>query len=420
VEPVESAEPRAGHGACGALAGIRVIDLSRVLAGPYAGQMMGDHGAEVIKVEPPAGDMTREWGPPFEGDVSAYYAGLNRNKEHVSLNLAVPQGRAVLRRLLADADVVIENFKAGTMERWGMGPEELREEFPALVYCRITGFGVDGPMGGLPGYDAVLQAAGGIMSINGEPDGGPLKVSMPIVDLTTGMLALSGILMALHERTRSGRGQLVDLALLDGAVSLLHPSAANYFMSGEPPVRLGNGHPNVAPYQTFATASGQSLFVGGGNDRQFAALCRYLDRPDLADDPRFRTNGDRMANRSELAGIVNELMEKIDLDEAATKMLSEGVPASRVRSVPEVVADEHVRHRKMVVETGPFTALGIPVKLDRTPGSIASPPKAQGTDTVRVLRDAGFTDAEIAELVAARVAIAVDGPGSATEATRHA
>lgn len=389
----------------GALVGIRVLDLSRVLAGPYAAQMMADHGADVVKVEPPAGDMTREWGPPFEGTISAYYAGLNRNKRHISLDLASEGGRAVLLRLLADADVLIENFKAGTMERWGLGAETLAAQFPQLIYCRITGFGTTGPMGGKPGYDAVLQAYSGIMSINGEEDGGPLKVAMPIVDLTTGMLAFSGVLLALNERHRSGRGQLVDLALLDSAVSLLHPAGANFFMSGVEPQRLGNGHPNVAPYETFTTRSGAALFVGGGNDRQFRALCAFLGSEHLADDPRFRTNADRMQHRAELAAVVDELMEAIDLDAAAKSMLAHGVPASRVQSLTDVFEDPQVAHREMVVDVDGFRLLGVPIKLGRTPGRVVTGPKELGADTIEVLRSAGLTDDEITALVEKRAAL---------------
>jgi crotonobetainyl-CoA:carnitine CoA-transferase CaiB-like acyl-CoA transferase len=382
----------------GALDGITVLDLSRVLAGPYCAQMLGDHGARVVKIEPPDGDMTREWGPPFRNGVSAYYAGLNRNKEHACVDLSTEAGQHLLLRLLETADVVIENFKAGTMDRWGLGPEALVERFPRLVYCRITGFGVDGPMGGLPGYDAVLQAYSGIMSMNGEAGRGPVKVPMPIVDLTTGMLAFSGVLLALNERHRSGRGQLVDLALLDSAVSLLHPAAANYFMNDHVPQRIGTAHPNVAPYETFDGPQGQ-LFVGGGNDRQFAALCRYLDAPELADDPRFRTNADRLTNRAELSAAISELMTGTDLTGAAESMLAHGVPASMVRPLDEVVDDPQVRHRRMVVEEGGFRMLGIPLKLDRTPGTVRTPPAVRGGDTEQVLRTAGFDSAEIERLI---------------------
>ncbi|MFE9629017.1 CaiB/BaiF CoA transferase family protein [Streptomyces sp. NPDC006527] len=384
----------------GALDGLTVVDLSRVLAGPYCAQMLGDHGARVIKVEPPDGDMTREWGPADTAGVSPYYAGLNRNKEHISVDLRTAQGQDLLLELLADADVLIENFKAGTMDRWGMGPDVLLERFPRLVYCRITGFGYDGPMGGLPGYDAVLQAYSGIMDMNGESGRGPVKVPMPVVDLATGMLALSGVLLALHERQISGRGQLVDLALLDGAVSLLHPQAANYLLQGEEPQRIGTAHPNVAPYETFGGPDERQLFVGGGNNRQFRALCAYLGRPELADDPRFVNNWDRVQNRSELSRFIAELMTGIDLADAAGSMLAEGVPASPVRPLAEVVEDPQVRHRQMVEEVGGYQLLGIPIKLGRTPGKVVSPPRPLGADTRATLATLGVPAERIEQLVA--------------------
>lgn len=374
------------------------MDLSRVLAGPYCTQMLGDHGAQVIKVEPPAGDMTREWGPPSEDGLSAYYHGLNRNKEHACIDLTSDQGRTVLRRLLSDADVLIENFKSGTMARWGLSADELIEEFPQLVYCRITGFGEDGPMGGYPGYDAVLQAFAGIMDMTGEPDRPAVKVPMPIVDQTTGMLALSGILMALFERSISGRGQYVETTLLDAAVSLLHPAAANYFIDGVDPTRLGSGHPNVAPYETFGEGDNR-LFVGGGNDRQFEALCRYLDSPELIEDERFLNNNLRIANREALSKAIADRMSTVDLDSAADNMLSHGVPASRVQKVSDVVKHPQVLHRELVVDIDGRQMLGIPVKFARTPGAINTAPRVMGADTRDVLKRTGYTEDEIDELV---------------------
>jgi crotonobetainyl-CoA:carnitine CoA-transferase CaiB-like acyl-CoA transferase len=390
----------------GLLDGVRVVDLSRVLAGPYCTQLLADHGATVIKVEPPEGDMTREWGPPFRDGISAYYSGLNRNKAHTGIDLRTDAGRGVLLRLLADTDVLVENFKSGTMARWGLGyAEVLAERFPRLVYCRISGFGVDGPMGGLPGYDAVVQAYAGLMDLNGEPGRGPVKLPVPVVDLTTGMLAHGGVLTALLERVRSGRGQLVDLSLLDSAVSLLHPATSNYLFDGEPPKRLGTSHSNVAPYETFETPQGQ-LFVGGGNDRQFRALVTWLDCPELADDPRFARNADRVTHRAELAGLLRERMAGRDLTDAASDMLRHGVPASMVRGVPEVVEDPQVKHRELVVERDGYRGVGIPVKLGRTPGAIRRVPGPLGRDTVEVLRAHGYDPARIAQLVAEGAVIA--------------
>jgi len=237
----------------GALAGLQVIDLTRILSGPYCTQMLGDHGATVIKVEPPTGDETRTWGPPFVEDTASYYIGVNRNKRGIVLDLADKRGQEALLRLLAGADVLIENYKPGTLEKWGLSRDVLEKRFPKLVHCRISGFGADGPLGGLAGYDAAVQAVAGLMSINGRPDGEAIRMGVPIVDLAAGLNAAIGILMALFERGRSGRGQFIDIALYDCGLSLLHPYVANYFVSGKTPVRVGNAHPNITPYDTFAT-----------------------------------------------------------------------------------------------------------------------------------------------------------------------
>jgi crotonobetainyl-CoA:carnitine CoA-transferase CaiB-like acyl-CoA transferase len=300
----------------------------------------------------------------------------------------------------------VENFKAGTMQRWGLGYDEvLAARFPRLVYCRITGFGTDGPMGGLPGYDAVVQAYAGLMGLNGERGRGPVKIPMPLVDLTTGMLAHGGILTALYERGHSGRGQLVDLSLLDAALSLLHPQGTNFLFDGEEPQRLGTSHPNVAPYETFETPQGQ-LFIGGGNDRQFRALCTYLGAAELAEDPRFAHNADRLAHRAELSALLQELMSKRDLTDMAADMLDHGVPASMVRSLAEVFDDPQVKHRELIVEQDSYRGIGLPVKLGRTPGSVRTTPALVGRDTVAVLAAAGYGDAEITTLLAEGVVIA--------------
>ena len=240
----------------GALSGVRVVDLSRILAGPHCSQTLADHGADVIKIEPPGGDETRGWGPPFEDGESAYFRGLNRGKRGLALDLARAPGRDILLRLLGGADVLVENFKAGTLERWGLGYEEvLQPRHPRLIHCRISGFGGDGPLGGLPGYDAVAQAMSGLMAINGPADGPPVRIGAPVADLAAAMIAVQGIAMALYERERSGRGQGIEVSLLDAALGLLHPHAANYLMSGRRPGRTGSAHPNIAPYDLFATAT---------------------------------------------------------------------------------------------------------------------------------------------------------------------
>src|SRR5260370_5298311 len=286
----------------GALAGIKVIDLSRVLGGPYCTQMLGDPGAELIKAGPPQGDEPRPWGPPFHGDAASYFLGVNRKTRGIVLDLSKPQGREVLSRLLETDDVMVENFKTGTLEKWGLGYEEvLKTRFPRLIHCRVSGFGADGPLGGYPGYDAVVQGMAGLMSVNGEPDGAPVRVGVPVVDLATGMNATIAILMAVIELARSGKGQFVEATLYDSAIPLLHPHFANFFLSGKPPVRTGNAHSNVSPYDQFKTGTTR-IFLGIGNDRQFARLCSEIGRPGLAPHPRFNSNGDRVTNRAALRG----------------------------------------------------------------------------------------------------------------------
>lgn len=386
------------------LTGIRVLDLSRVLAGPLCSQLLADHGAEVVKVEAPAGDETRGWGPPFVDDgTSAYYHALNRNKTNVCLDLTTDDGQRLLGELFASADVVVENFKPGTLARWGLPDEEVRRRFPPLVHCRITGFGVDGPMGGMPGYDAIAQAYGGLMSINGEPDGPPLRVGVPIVDVVTGIHAFSGILLALHERHRSGRGQLVECALLDTAISLLHPHSAAWLADGRTPRRTGSAHPSIAPYDTFEAADGL-LFVGVGNDRQFRELTDLLGAPELAADPRFATNSDRIGNVAALRPLLAARIAAWQRHELARALLARGVPATAVHDVGEALADPHVRHRGMVVDHDGYRGIGIPVTLHRTPGAVRSAPRDRGADTRRILRSLGYADAEIDALIAADVA----------------
>ncbi|MGH3949730.1 MAG: CaiB/BaiF CoA transferase family protein [Pseudonocardiaceae bacterium] len=392
----------------GALNGLKVLDLSRVLAGPYCTQMLADHGADVIKVEPPGGDETRGWGPPFVFEqTSAYYTNLNRNKKNIVIDLSSAEGRALLGTLLRDADIVVENFKAGTLSKWGYPDDLIRTRYPTLIHCRITGFGTDGPLGGLPGYDAVLQAYCGLMSVNGDPDGPPLRLGVPVVDIATGMLAFSGILLALHERHASGQGQLVDCALLDTAVSLLHPHSGAWLADGAVPRRTGSAHPSVAPYETYSTADGL-LFVGVGNDRQFAALTDVLGKPDLADDPRFSSNADRVRNVVELRHILGERIATWSREELGTQMLARGVPASPVHDVSEAMTAAQVRHRNMVVEFGGYRGVGIPVTLDRTPGSVRSVPRAAGADTREVLSAAGYAQADIDAAIDAGVVRSAD------------
>lgn len=388
----------------GSLRGIRVLDLSRILAGPLCSQMLADHGAEVIKVEPPAGDDTRSWGPPFvTGTMSAYHAGINRNKANTCLDLSTPDGQCVLGDLLSGADVVVENFKAGTLAGWGFSDEDIAERYPRLVHCRITGFGTDGPMGSTPGYDAILQAYGGLMSVNGENDGPPLRVGVPIVDVVTGIYAFSGILLALHERHATGRGQLVDCTLLDTAVSLLHPHSATWLASGRVPQRTGSAHPSIAPYDTFEAADGL-VFISGGNDRQFRDLADVLGLPEIAEDPRFATNADRVHHVDALRELLAAPIRTRTRQDLAQALLARGVPATPVHDVGEALTDPQVRHRQMVVEQDGYRGTGIPIKLSRTPGTVRTAPREKGADTRRVLASLGYTDEQITALLDARVA----------------
>lgn len=363
----------------GALAGVRVVDLARVLAGPYCTQILADHGADVLKIEPPGGgDETRGWGPPFDAQGrAAYFLGLNRNKRGCTMDLTQPAAREALLALVAQADVLVENFKTGTMEKWGLGPGVLTARFPRLVYARVTGFGADGPLGGLPGYDAAIQALSGMMSVNGEPDargGEPLRVGVPAVDMVTGLNAAIGILLALNERQRSGRGQYLEVALYDAALSVLHPHAANHLLDGRVPRRTGNAHPNICPYDTFRTGS-EPIFLAVGNDRQFATLCQHLGAPGLAQDPRFTTNAQRSTHREALKALLEERLAAFECKPLADRLVRAGVPCAPIQDVPAALADPHTAHRGMVVGVGEhYRGVASPVKLARTPASYRLPP----------------------------------------------
>jgi crotonobetainyl-CoA:carnitine CoA-transferase CaiB-like acyl-CoA transferase len=361
------------------LAGIRVVDASRILGGPLCGQILGDHGADVLKVEPPQGDDTRHWGPPFTAaGVASYYLGLNRNKRLLKLDLAAPAGRERMLALLAEADVLVENFKSGTLEGWGIGREVLAERFPRLVHCCVTGFGSDGPLGALPGYDAALQAMCGLMSVNGEPGGEPLRLGVPVVDMVTGLNAALGILLALQERERSGRGQYLEAALYDAALSLLHPQAANWFLDGRTPERMGNAHPNIYPYDCVTTAT-VPVFLAVGNDRQFAQLCRHLGAEELSAEERFATAGARSVNRAALKGRLEALLAGRDGAALAEQLMQQGVPCAPVLDVPQTLQHPHTLHRQMVIEgPGGYRGLGWPIKLGRTPASLRFEPLAEG------------------------------------------
>ena len=391
----------------GALAGLRVVDLTRVLGGPYCTMVLSDHGAEVIKLEPPQGDEVRDWGPPFNADGDAsYFVGVNRNKRRVGLDLSKPAGREVLMRLLDGADVLIENFKPGSMEKWGLGYEAvLSKKFPRLIHCRVSGFGGEGPLGGFPGYDAVLQAMTGLMSINGTETSGPTRLGNPIVDIATGLFSTIAILMALHERTASGRGQYCDMTLHDCGMALLHPHAANFFLSGKRPTATGNPHPNLAPYSKFKTRTCE-IFVAAGNDPAFRKFCAFLEIPEVAKDPRFATNGERVVNKAALTEVLNARFADEDGHDLTQRMLAAGLPAGPVLHVDEAMAAEHTAFRNMVAQIGDFRALNTPIKLSRTPGGARTAPPRFNQHGRDVLLARGFSAEEIAALESEGVIVA--------------
>ena len=362
----------------GSLHGLRVVDLSRVLGGPYCGQILADHGADVLKIEPPQGDETRTWGPPFENGVASYYMGLNRNKRGMRLDLNEPEAREQLLTLLTGADVLLENFKTGTLEKWGLGYETLKEKFPRLIHCRVSGYGADGPLGGLPGYDAAIQALSGIMSVNGEAGAEPLRVGLPVVDMVTGLNAALGVLMALHERQRSGLGQFVESTLYDSGLSLLHPHAANWFGDGRVPGRTGNAHPNIYPYDAFPSAT-VPVFLAVGNDRQFQQLCSELGEPQLAQDPDFSSAGARSVHRDRLRQRLVSLMQDRDGLALVEQLSSKGVPCAPILDVPQALNHPHTVHRGMTVSMpGGYRGMASPIRLSRTPATYRLPPPADG------------------------------------------
>ncbi|BCW89820.1 Acetyl-CoA:oxalate CoA-transferase [Alphaproteobacteria bacterium SO-S41] len=387
----------------GALTGIRVIDLSRVLGGPYATQVLGDHGADVVKVEPPGGDETREWGPPFRDDdgargPSAYYLNVNRNKRGIALDLRKADGRAALLRLLEDADVLVENFKAGTLEKWDLGFEAvLAPMFPRLVHCRISGFGSEGPYGGFPGYDAVVQTMTGLSSVTGSPASGPVKMGTPVIDIASGLNAVIGILLALRERERTGKGQSVEVALYDVGLSLLHPHSANWLWGHKMPSLIGNAHPNVVPYDLFQTAT-RPVFLGVGNDGQVKKAFAVLGIPELWDDARFNTMAARNANRVELTAILAPIFARHDGVQLAQTLLEAGVPAGPLNNVQEALDDPQTAAREMRIETAGYKGMGSPIKLSETPPSLRRLPPDFGHDTDGVLSEAGFSESDIKQL----------------------
>ena len=390
----------------GPLSGVTVLDLTRVLSGPYCTMVLADLGARVIKVEQPGkGDDTRQWGPPFVGAESAYFLSINRNKESLTLDFKHPQGREVLERLIDRADVLVENFKPGTLDRAGFGWEAVHARVPGLVYASISGYGQTGPRRSEPGYDAVIQAEGGLMSVTGDADGPAYRLGVAISDIVAGMFTAHGVLAALYARAATGEGQRVDIGMLDTTAALLTYQAGNYFATGQVPGRLGNRHPTIAPYQTFPTADGE-IVVAVGNDGIWRRFCPAIDRPDLAGDPRFLTNKDRMAHYEALKAELERALATRTRAEWTDRFKAAGVPCGAVRDVGEVLSDPQLAARDMVVTLthpgiGPTRVVGTPIKLSGTPGEVRTAPPTLGQHTDAILGELGYDPGMIASLKAA-------------------
>jgi crotonobetainyl-CoA:carnitine CoA-transferase CaiB-like acyl-CoA transferase len=387
-------------GPTGPLAGLTVLDLTRVLSGPYCTMLLADMGARVIKIEQPGrGDETRAWGPPFVAGESAYFLSINRNKESVTLDFKQPGGRQALDRLLERADVLVENFRPGTLDRLGLGYAAVAAKHPRLVYCSISGFGQTGPRRNQAGYDAVMQAEGGLMSVTGGADGPAYRVGVAIADLVAGLLAAQGIVLALYSRDRTGRGQQVDVGMLDGVVSLLTYHASMHLTTATRSQRVGNRHATIAPYDTFSAADGE-LFLAVGNDDQFRRFCEATGQQALLTDERFATNPSRVVHhrelRERLAPIVRQ-QSRVYWNELLTRA---GVPCGSVRDVAEALSDPQLMARDMIeavehVAAGTIKVLGVPIKLSETPGAVRTAPPILGQHTAQVLAEIGMTVDEI-------------------------
>jgi len=393
----------------GPLDGIRVLDLTRVLAGPYCTMFLGDLGAEIVKVEQPGvGDDTRGWGPPFVGGESAYFLCVNRNKKSITIDLKLDDGTALVRRLAEKADVLIENFLPGTMDRFGLGEESLRAANPKLIYASLSGFGADGPMSDMPGYDLIVQAWGGLMSITGAPDGEPTKVGVAIIDLVAGLMLGKSIAAALFAREKLGMGQRIDTSLLEAEVACLINAGSNYLVAGKVPGRWGNAHPTIVPYQSFQTADSY-LVIGVASEGIWRRFCQAIGKTEMADDARFAKNADRVENRAVLIAMLTEMFRGRD-NETWLKILNAAeVPCAPIQTIDQVFAAPQVRHRDMLIEVehpmaGTIRMAGIPVKFSATPASVRLPPPLLGQHTDEVLSSwLGINNDEIAVLKGKKV-----------------
>ncbi len=392
------------------LQGVRVLDLSRVLAGPYCSMMLGDLGADIIKIEAPGlGDDTRQWGPPFaKGGESAYFLCVNRNKRSMTLNLKSERGQEILKQLIRHSDILLENFRVGTMEKWGLDYDTLQGIHPGLIYCTITGYGYTGPYRRLPGYDFIIQAQGGVMSITGPEDGQPYKVGVAIADITAGLFACNAIMAALFEHQRSGRGQRIDISLLDAQVAWLANVGSNYLISGERPVRYGNAHANIVPYQTFRAKDGY-FALAVGNDSQWKLFCEKAGRREWAEDSRFITNAQRVKNRKELIPLLDELFAQQGIASWLSMLQAIGVPGGAINSIDQVLQDEQVIARGMLTEVdhptaGPVRMVASPFKIPTAPTVVRLPPPLLGQHTEEILHQMlGYDRETLLQLRSAKV-----------------
>ena len=390
---------------------IRILDITRALAGPYCTMMLGDLGADVIKVERPgSGDETRGWGPPFVGKPygpypgeSAYFIAANRNKRSVTVNIQSAEGKEIIHRLAGISDVLVENYRTGDLNKLGLGYPDLHRLYPKLIYCSVSGYGRTGPYADRPGYDAILQAEGGMMSITGPIDGPPSRAGIPIIDITSGMFAATAILAALRARDMTGEGQLVDISLFDSHVALLTNVASNYLVGGKPPSRLGNAHPNLVPYDAFSARDGWFI-VGVANEKQWGQLCDLLARPDMKTDTRFAANRDRVTNRDILVAELNQIFSQRDANDWLADLTKAGLPCGRINSIPEVFDHPQAQARELTLEAdhasaGTVRLPGFPYKFSQTPAEIQKPPPLLGEHTEEVLTSLlNYLSGEVASL----------------------
>ena len=404
----------------GPLSHLKVLDLSRVLAGPWAGQVLADMGAQVIKVERPGvGDDTRVWGPPFLKDEqgretreACYFLAANRGKRSITLDISKPEGQEIVRRLAAGSDIVLENYKVGTLTRFGLDYESLKAVKPDIVYCSVTGFGQTGPLAELPAYDFMIQAMGGLMSVTGERDGepgaGPQKVGIPIIDVMTGMWTAVGVLAALARRDQTGEGEYIDLAMLDVMVATIANQGMNYLVSGKTPRRMGNKHPNIQPQDVFTCSDGKQMVLAVGNDGQFVNFCEAVGAPELARDPRYVLNSDRVANLQPLMEFITAEIGRRERAEIVDLLRAHGVPCSPINNIAEILEEPQIKHREMLrylrhPTAGKVPQIVSPLKFRQMPLEFEDAPPLLGADTALVLEDLGFDASDIAALATARI-----------------